>query len=161
MAAMRNLLLPLLVLAVSSCGSTTYELVIRGGRVMDPETGLDAVRNVGIQGGRIAVITEDEIRGTETLEAEGRIAAPGFVDLHQHGDSQEVYRAKIHDGVTSALELELGVDDIAAWYAEREGKSPLHFGASISHPDLRRLAMGGKLSKSRLSGEWATQPLTP
>ena len=128
---------------------------------MDPETGLDAVRNVGIQGGRIAVITEDEIAGTETLEAEGRVAAPGFVDLHQHGDSQEVYRAKIHDGVTSALELELGVEDIAAWYAEREGKSPLHFGASISHPDSRRLAMGGKLSKSRLSGEWATQPLTP
>ena len=161
MDTMRNALFALLVVALSSCGSVTYDLVIQGGRVMDPETGLDAVRNVGIQGSEIAAITEDEIIGTETLDAEGRVVAPGFVDLHQHGDSQEVYRAKIHDGVTSALELELGVEDIAAWYTEREHKSPLNFGATISHVDSRRLAMGGKLSKSRLSGEWVTKPLTP
>ncbi len=160
MDAMRRALLPLVVLSISSCGSTTYDLVIRGGRVMDPETGLDAVRNVGIQGSRIAVITEDKILGKETLDAEGRVVAPGFVDLHQHGDSQEVYRAKIHDGVTSALELELGVEDVAAWYAEREEKSPLNFGATIAHLDSRRLVMGGKLSKSRISGEWVKHPLT-
>ncbi len=160
MDAMRRALLPLVVLSISSCGSTTYDLVIRGGRVMDSETGLDAVRNVGIQGSRIAVITEDKILGKETLDAEGRVVAPGFVDLHQHGDSQEVYRAKIHDGVTSALELELGVKDVAAWYAEREEKSPLNFGATIAHLDSRRLVMGGKLSKSRISGEWVKHPLT-
>ena len=160
MDAMRNALLPLVVLSISSCGSTTYDLVIRGGRVMDPEMGLDAVRNVGIQGSRIAVITEDKILGKEALDAEGRVVAPGFVDLHQHGDSQEVYRAKIHDGVTSALELELGVEDVAAWYAEREKKSPLNFGATIAHLDSRRLVMGGKLSKSRISGEWVKHPLT-
>ena len=160
MNAMRNALLPFVVLAISSCGSVTYDLVIRGGRVMDPETGLDAVRNVGIQGGEIAVITGDKIFGKETLDAEGRVVAPGFVDLHQHGDSQEVYRAKIHDGVTSALELELGVEDIAAWYTEREEESPLNFGATIAHLDSRRLAMGGKLLKSRLSGEWVKHPLT-
>ncbi len=161
MDTMRNGLFALLVVALSSCGSVTYDLVIQGGRVMDPETGLDAVRNVGIQGDEIVAITEDEIVGAETLDAEGRVVAPGFVDLHQHGDSQEVYRAKIHDGVTSALELELGVEDIAAWYTEREHKSPLNFGATISHVDSRRLAMGGKLSKSRLSGEWVAKPLTP
>ena len=127
---------------------------------MDPETGLDAVRNVGIQGGEIAVITGDKVFGKETLDAEGRVVAPGFVDLHQHGDSQEVYRAKIHDGVTSALELELGVEDIAAWYTAREEKSPLNFGATIAHLDSRRLVMGGKLLKSRLSGEWVKHPLT-
>jgi dihydroorotase len=157
---MRNTLLPLLALALSSCSTVTYDLVIRGGRVMDPESGLDAVRNVGIQGNQIAVITEEEISGTQTLEAAGRVVSPGFIDLHQHGDSSEVYRAKIHDGVTSALELELGVEDVAAWYAEREGKTCLNFGATISHPDLRRLAMGGKLSKSRLSGDWAVEPMT-
>jgi dihydroorotase len=160
MDAMRNTLLTLLALAISSCSSVTYDLVIRGGRVMDPETGLDAVRNVGIQGDRIALITEDAISGKETLDAAGRVVAPGFIDLHQHGDSPEVYRAKIHDGVTSALELELGVEDVAAWYAEREGTSPLNFGATISHPDSRRLAMGGKLLQSRLSGDWAVEPMT-
>ena len=158
--AMRNALLSLLALTLSSCSSVTYDLIIQGGRVMDPETGLDAVRNVGIQDGEIAVITADAISGKETLSAGGRVVAPGFIDLHQHGDSPEVYRAKIHDGVTSALELELGVEDVAAWYAEREGKTPLNFGATISHPDSRRLAMGGKLSKSRLSGDWAVEPMT-
>jgi dihydroorotase len=157
---MRNTLLPLLALALSSCSAVTYDLVIRGGRVVDPETGLDAVRNVGIQGNQIAVITEDEISGTQMLNANARVVSPGFIDLHQHGDSPDVYRAKIHDGVTSALELELGVEDVAAWYAEREGKASLNFGATISHTDSRRLAMGGKLSKSRLSGDWAVEPMT-
>ena len=157
---MRNVLLAFLVVALSSCGSATYDLAIRGGRVMDPETGLDAVRNVGIQGNEIAAITKDEIFGKETLEAGGRVATPGFVDLHQHGDSQEVYRAKIHDGVTSALELEIGVEDIAASYSEREHESPVNFGATIAHLEWRRLAMGGRLLKSRLSGEWVTEPLT-
>lgn len=157
---MKNVLLALVALALSSCSSVTYDLVIRGGRVMDPESGLDAVRNVGIQGGQIAVVTEEQLSGKQTLEAGGRVVSPGFIDLHQHGDSAEVYRAKIHDGVTSALELELGVEDVAAWYAEREGKTCLNFGATVSHTDLRRLAMGGKLSNSRLSGDWAVEPMT-
>lgn len=127
---------------------------------MDPETGLNAVRNVGIQGSRIAVITEENILGKDSLHAEGRVVAPGFIDLHQHGHDPQEYRAKIHDGVTSALELEAGVEDVAAWYAQREEKSPLNFGATVSHIDSRRLAMGGQLSGSRLSGEWVKHPLT-
>jgi len=158
--AMRNRFLPLIALALSSCSTVTYDVVIRGGRVMDPESGLDAVRNVGIQGRGIAAITEDDISGRQTLEAASRVVSPGFIDLHQHGDSAEVYRAKIHDGVTSALELELGVEDVEAWYREREGKTILNFGAAVSHPDHRRLAMGGKLLKSRLSGDWAVAPMT-
>ena len=157
---MRNTILLLLAMALASCSTATYDLVIRGGRVMDPETGLDAVRNVGVLGRRIAVITEDEISGNQTLDAGGRVVSPGFIDLHQHGDSLEVYRAKIHDGVTSALELELGVEEVEAWYAEREGAAPLNFGATVSHTDSRRLAMGGKLSKSRLSGDWAIEAMT-
>ena len=65
---MRNTLLALLSLALASCSSPpTYDLAILNGRVMDPETGLDAVRNVGIQGGQIAAVTEDEIAGMEYL----------------------------------------------------------------------------------------------
>lgn len=157
---MRNRFLPALLLGLTSCNTVTYDVVIRGGRVMDPESGFDAVRSVGIQGGRIAAITEDNLSGRQTIEAAGRVVSPGFIDLHQHGDSAEVYRAKIHDGVTSALELELGVEDIAGWYGEREGKTILNFGAAMSHPDHRRLAMGGKLLKSRLSGDWAVAPMT-
>jgi hypothetical protein len=51
-------------------------IVIAGGRVIDPETGLHAVRNVGIKGGRIAAISDKKLEGTKTLNADGQIVAP-------------------------------------------------------------------------------------
>ena len=64
--------LPLPVIAAD------YDLVINNGRVMDPETNLDGIRNVGIKEGRIAVITEDQIVGTEAIDATGLVVAPGY-----------------------------------------------------------------------------------
>ena len=77
-----------------------YDLVIQGGRVMDPETGLDAVMNVGIRGGSIARISTAPLRGARTIDARGSIVAPGFIDLHSHGQDAENYRLKALDGVT-------------------------------------------------------------
>jgi len=62
-----------------------YDLVIAGGRCVDPETGLDAVRNLGIKGGRIAAISRAKLDGTKTLVADRHVVAPGFIDLHAHG----------------------------------------------------------------------------
>ncbi|MGA8200945.1 MAG: hypothetical protein WB814_12815, partial [Candidatus Sulfotelmatobacter sp.] len=62
-----------------------YDLVLEGGRVMDPETGLDAVRNVGIRGGKIVRITSEPLSGRSMVHAGGLVVAPGFIDLHQHG----------------------------------------------------------------------------
>ncbi|PYV08782.1 MAG: D-glutamate deacylase, partial [Acidobacteria bacterium] len=84
-----------------------YEIVLQGGRVMDPETGLDAVRNVGISGGRIAAVSQEPLRGSTVLDAAGLVVAPGFIDLHSHGQDPENYRLKALDGVTTALELEI------------------------------------------------------
>ncbi len=83
-------MLGLLALAQSGCApaelpAESYDLVLQGGRVMDPESGLDAVRNVGIRGGRIDVISEDELAGERTIDASGLVVAPGFIDLHVHG----------------------------------------------------------------------------
>ncbi len=72
--------------------SGPYDLVIAGGRCVDPETGLDAVRNVGMKGGRIAAISDRKLEGTKTLNAEGQIVAPGFIDLHAHGQQQRDFR---------------------------------------------------------------------
>src|SRR6266508_1358258 len=122
-----------------------YDLVLQGGRVMDTETGLDAVMNVGIRGGSIARISTAPLRGARTIDARGSIVAPGFIDLHSHGQDAENYRLKALDGVTTALELEIGVPDVARFLAERRGRALVHFGATASHPFARVQALGGSL----------------
>jgi N-acyl-D-aspartate/D-glutamate deacylase len=109
---------------------------------MDPETGLDAVRDVGIRGGVIAAIREGRLDGREVLDARGLVVAPGFIDLHSHAQTAEAYALKAQDGVTAALELEVGVGDVDGWYAEREGRAQVHFGASIGHIPVRMAVMG-------------------
>ncbi|MEO6237486.1 MAG: D-glutamate deacylase, partial [Vicinamibacterales bacterium] len=99
-----------------------YDLVIRGGRVIDPETGLDGVRNVGIVAGRIAAVATAELDGRETLDARTLVVAPGFIDLHVHVNDAQTYRLAAQQGVTTALEMEVGVADVATFYAERRGK---------------------------------------
>jgi len=108
----------------------SYDIVILHGRVMDPETGLDAIRNVGIQGKKIVAISAEPMQGKTVIDATGLVVAPGFIDLHSHGQDEENYRYKAMDGVTTALELEKGVWPVASWYAEREGKALINYGAS-------------------------------
>jgi N-acyl-D-aspartate/D-glutamate deacylase len=64
--------------------SNGYELVIVDGHVMDPESGLDAVRNVGVSDGTIQALTTESLRGAQVISAAGLVVAPGFIDLHQH-----------------------------------------------------------------------------
>ncbi len=138
----------------------SYDVVIANGRVMDPESGLDAVRNVGIRDGKIRAVSSGTLKGKQTIEAKGLVVAPGFIDLHQHGQDAENYAAKAADGVTTALELEVGVADIDHWYAEREGKSLIHYGASVGHIPVRMAVMHdpGQLLPS---GDAAHREATP
>jgi N-acyl-D-aspartate/D-glutamate deacylase len=119
----------------------TYDLVIANGRAMDPESGLDAPRNVGISSGKIRAISTETLQGKQIIEAKGLVVSPGFIDLHQHGQDAENYAAKAGDGVTTALELEVGVADIDSWLAEREGKALINYGASIGHIAVRMKVM--------------------
>lgn len=119
----------------------TYDVVLRNGRVMDPESGLDAVRNVGIRGGKIAAISVAPLRGATVVDVAGHVVAPGFIDLHSHGQDEENYRTKARDGVTTALELEIGVVNAAAWYRKRAGRALVHFGASSGHVPARMAVM--------------------
>ena len=119
----------------------TYDLVILNGRVIDPETKSDAIRNVGIVGGAIKIITENKIVGKRTIDASGLVVAPGFIDLHQHGQNPENNSLKAMDGVTTSLELEIGTGDVDRWYSEREGKSLINFGVSVGHIAARMAAM--------------------
>jgi N-acyl-D-aspartate/D-glutamate deacylase len=115
----------------------SYDLVVAGGRVMDPVSGLDAVRHLGLHGGTIAAVSETPLDGARIIDAEGLVVAPGFIDLHQHGSSDEAYGFAVRDGVTSAFELEVGVADVGGWYAEREGGQRVHHGAAVGHIPIR------------------------
>jgi N-acyl-D-aspartate/D-glutamate deacylase len=125
-----------------------FDVVILHGRVMDPESGLDAVRNVGIKDGKIRAVTAAALTGKRTIDATGLIVAPGFIDLHEHGQEPRNYEFQAHDGVTTSLELEGGTDDVDEWYAAREGKSLINFGVSIGHIPVRTAVLtrsaGGK-----------------
>jgi N-acyl-D-aspartate/D-glutamate deacylase len=110
-----------------------YDIVINNGRVMDPDTGLDAIRNVAIQDRKIVAVSTSPMQGKMVIDATGLVVAPGFIDLHSHGQDAENYRYKAMDGVTTALELERGVFPVAPWYAERVGKALINYGASSGH----------------------------
>ena len=133
--------LALVCLAVLPAAAQDFDLVIRNGRVLDPETKLDAVRNLGIRGGKVQTISAAPLQGRGQIDATGLVVAPGFIDLHSHGQDDENYRAKAMDGVTTALELEVGVGDIDAWYAERAGRALIHHGATIGHIPARMAVM--------------------
>src|SRR6266851_4002444 len=151
---------PLISGSSASNGTETYDVVIANGRVMDPESGLDAVRNVGIRSGKIAVISTAPLEGKQTIDARSLVVSPGFIDLHQHGQDAENYAAKAADGVTTALELEVGVADVDGWYSEREGKALINFGASAGHIPARMAVMhdpGGLLP----SGDAAHRVASP
>jgi len=158
------IVLVLLTLGTPAAGSATYDLVIRGGRVLDPETGLDASVNVGINGGRIARVSAEQLTGTRTIDAHGLVVTPGFIDLHQHAQDEVSGVLKAFDGVTSGLEMEIGVPDVKEFLARKSGHSRINFGTTASHSAARAAAFGQPLASTDLipaSGRSSNDPATP
>src|SRR5579863_7637201 len=133
-------ILPLLVAALPLCAQT-YDIVIANGRVMDPATGLDQHLHIGINAGKIARVSNQPLQGRTVINAEGLVVAPGFIDLHQHGQTPENYRLKALDGVTMALELEAGASPVGIWDRARAGGALIHYGASAGHMPALMIAM--------------------
>ena len=110
-----------------------YDLVINNGRVMDPETNFDAIRNVGVRDGKIVAITKDAIQGTETIDATGLVVSPGFIDGHLHVvDAPLGQKAALRDGVTTAMDLEVGAYPVDLWYDNLARRSQTNYGATVS-----------------------------
>lgn len=131
-----------LLIAIAAGAATllraqNFDLVIANGRVLDPESGLDGVRNVAIDGGKIVAVSQERLTGRAIIDAAGLVVSPGFIDLHAHGQTPETYAYQARDGVTTALELELGTADIEAWYAERKAGRLINYGVSIGHIPVR------------------------
>ncbi len=120
---------------------TMYDVVLVGGRVIDPETKLNAVKNVGILNNRIAQISSEPLKGKEMINVSGLVVAPGFIDMHVHGRSNVEQEYQLHDGVTTALELEWGIEYLKEWYETRKSKALINYGASVCWPFERYKAM--------------------
>ena len=121
-------------------------MVLAGGRVMDPESRLDAVRHVGIRGSRIAEISVTPLTGSLTVDVSGLVVAPGFIDPHSHDQTLAGNRSQARDGVTTALELESGAMPMNDWYRSRQPEALLNYGATIGHIYSRIAVMHGKSS---------------
>jgi len=113
---------------------TQFDIVLVGGRVIDPETKLDGIRNVGILNNRIAQISSQPLKGKKIVNVGGLVVAPGFIDLHVHGRSNVEQEYQLHDGVTTALELEWGIENLKEWYASRQSRALINYGASVCWP---------------------------
>ena len=157
------------LLLLVACGQAPqlYDVAINNGRLIDPESRLDAVRSVGIRAGKIAAISKTPLKAENVVDARGLVVSPGFINLHSHSVATAGYQLELLDGVTTVLELEAGGFPIAR-FGQQLGDAPLtHFGASVGHtwirmqvvdPDaLKALAATGKLD---MSGSAFTQTAT-
>lgn len=135
----------LMAVTEADSGTTqTYDLVIANGRVIDPESGLDGVRHIGIAGDRIAAISQEALQGRDTIDAGGLVVSPGFIDIHRHAIGDNSYRYAVRDGVTSAFELEIGAPDVDAWYRMMGPARLINFGVSSGHIGARMKVLGDK-----------------
>lgn len=160
-ADMRKLIWFPFLLATTALYAQQYDLVLEGGRVIDPETSLDAVRNVGIRDGKIARISAAPLGGRRTIHVAGLVVAPGFIDLHQHGQGLASQRVKAFDGVTTALEMEIGAPNVAEFLKSKDGHSLIHYGTTASHLAARALVFGAPLPDGEIlpkSGPATDQP---
>lgn len=114
-----------------------FDVVIAGGRIIDPASGLDAIGHIGIRDTVIAAVSAQPLQGLRTIEARGLVVSPGFIDLHTHSPTPLGQRYQLLDGVTTALELEAGAYPIEAIGETLTRGARIHYGASASWGSIR------------------------
>ncbi len=135
------------LIAPSASGSQAvviHDIVYAGARAIYPETGLDAVRNIAVNGDRIVAVSEAPLKGRRTIDARGLVAAPGFIDIHSHATTREAAGYQAKDGVTTRLELEIGTWPVSAWYRAKQGRELLNYGTSVGHTAVRYFIQKGE-----------------
>ena len=140
------------LLLAGATQAPSYDLVLAGGRVIDPESGLDAPRNLAIDDGRVAAISAGPLRGRETIDVRGLVVAPGFIDLHAHAHMNLLGgRVQAFDGVTTSIDAEAGQAPVAAAYrkAAAEGRA-INYGFTASWAGARMAV----IDHGRLDGTW-------
>lgn len=115
-----------------------YDIVIANGTVIDPETGTHGVMNVGIKGGRIAVLSEKTLPAGRTIDAKGKYVVPGFIDIQSYGPAYHMSLYKVADGVTTSLTLHGGTVDFKKWAQDKVAEGQMvNYGSAVSHQFMR------------------------
>lgn len=130
--------------AAAAYAEPVHDVVYIGARAIDPETGLDAIRNIAVDGDRIAAVTDVPMKGRREIDASGLVAAPGFIDLHSHATTLDAARYQVKDGVTTRLELEIGTWPVSDWYEKKQGQELLNYGTSVGHTAVRYYLQKGE-----------------
>ncbi|MBS0251290.1 MAG: amidohydrolase family protein, partial [Proteobacteria bacterium] len=140
MARLTFILATVAIVFANPAFAQQYDLVINGGRVMDPETMYDDIANVGIKDGRIAAITKNAIIGKKTIDAKGLVVAPGFIDTHFHSVDPFATKMVVADGVTTGMDLEAGATRIGEWYAKKDKAGwQVNYGTTVGMNLVRML----------------------
>jgi hypothetical protein len=141
------------IFMVAPAQAKDYDLVILNGRVMDPQSGLDEIRNVGITDGKITAVTKKPIKGKQKIDASGHVVAPGFIDGHVHTvDIPLGQKALLRDGVTTTMDLEVGALPVDVWYDDLEDKSQTNYGATVSFTSARAATFDPNYAKTKSGG---------
>ncbi len=138
------------IAASNGAFAQSFDIVISNGRVMDPESGFDAVANVGINNGFITEITDAEIDGARVIDATGHVVAPGFIDYHSHAQSEFGHKLYVRDGVTTPLDLEVGAFPVQNFYDFWDGRSFVNYGTNVSHVGARVTVLDGQEPDGRV-----------
>lgn len=117
--------------------NSDLDVAIIRGRVIDPETKLDAIRSIGIRAGKIVQVSKHELRAKRVIDAKGLVVAPGFIDPIAHGQDLENDSLQVYDGVTTKLQTESGASNVAEWYRNQAGKRICNYGAGAGHGHAR------------------------
>jgi N-acyl-D-aspartate/D-glutamate deacylase len=127
------------------------DLVLRSGRVIDPESGRDEITDVAVSGGQVVAIGNELGTAPVELDVAGQVVTAGFIDLHSHVNGIAGLRLQALDGVTTALELEAGITPVDAAYkkAGAEGR-PVNYGFATSWALARMEAVAGVRLDGRL-----------
>ena len=139
----RAVFLPALVLLVSPLTAQERgDIAIVGGRVIDPASGTDRVRNVLVRGDRIVAVTDASVTADRVIDAAGLVVAPGFIDiLAGITPSPEPQRYKVKDGVTTVIQMHGGPVNTDGWYRSIEAEGSLvNYGTTVGHAAIRGAA---------------------